>query len=112
MSVSIQVKWNGKKFPVEFQSVKELEATPVKELKAHIQRMTGADPATMRLQAFGGKIIFFRVQPSEFLKKKSLAAMNNDEMPLSVYGIRPGCFITLKIKEVKLRFELKKEKNN
>ncbi|KAI8096057.1 hypothetical protein BDF21DRAFT_407370 [Thamnidium elegans] len=80
MSVSIQVKWNGKKFPVEFQSVKELEVTPVKELKAHIQRITGADPATMRLQAFG-------------------AAMNNDEMPLSVYGVRPGCFITLKIKE-------------
>ncbi|GAA5798834.1 hypothetical protein EDC94DRAFT_397421 [Helicostylum pulchrum] len=80
MSVSIQIKWNGKKFPVEFQSVKELEVTPVKELKAHIQRMTGADPATMKLQAFGGD-------------------MNNDEMPLSVYGIRPGCFITLKIKE-------------
>lgn len=27
--------------------------------------------------------------------------MNNDELPLSVYGIRPGCFIFLKIKDVK-----------
>lgn len=58
MSVSIQVKWGRKKFPVEFHSVQDMEATPVKELKAHIQRMTGVDPSSMRLQAFGGISIF------------------------------------------------------
>lgn len=25
--------------------------------------------------------------------------MTNDDMPLSIYGIRPGCHINLKIKE-------------
>lgn len=54
MSANIQIKWNSKKFPIEFPSVKDLETTSVKDLKTHIQRMTGADPSTMRLQAFGG----------------------------------------------------------
>lgn len=26
-----------------------------------------------------------------------IAVMNNDDMPLSVYGLRPGCFISLKL---------------
>lgn len=55
MSAIIEVKWNGKKFPVEFQSVKELETTTVKHLKAYIQRMTGINANSIRLQAFGGK---------------------------------------------------------
>lgn len=26
-----------------------------------------------------------------------LALMNSDDMPLSIYGLRPGCYITLKL---------------
>jgi hypothetical protein len=56
MSAVIDVKWNGKKFPIEFRNARELETTTVKELKANIQRMTGiADTSLMRLIAFGGK---------------------------------------------------------
>ncbi len=55
MSAIIEVKWNGKKFPVEFQSVKDLETTTVKDLKSYIQRMTGINSNSLKLQAFGGK---------------------------------------------------------
>ncbi|KAI7896184.1 uncharacterized protein EV154DRAFT_492633 [Mucor mucedo] len=76
MSATIQIKWHHKKFPIEFASIKDLEATTVKDLKTHIQRLTGLEPSSMKLQAFG-------------------AFMTNDELPLSVYGIRPGCFVKL-----------------
>lgn len=66
MSAIIEVKWNGKKFPVEFQSIKELETTTVKHLKAYIQRMTGINANSIRLQAFGGK------RMREKIKKKSI----------------------------------------
>jgi hypothetical protein len=26
-----------------------------------------------------------------------VALMNNNELPLSVYGLRPGCFVTMKV---------------
>lgn len=54
MSATIEVKWNGKRFPVEFQTTKELETTSVRDFKLYIQRMTGVNPSTIRLQAFGG----------------------------------------------------------
>ncbi|RCH78614.1 hypothetical protein CU098_006797, partial [Rhizopus stolonifer] len=54
-----------------------LENTLVKELKQYCQRITGISPNQMKLNAFG-------------------ALMNNDELPISVYGLRPGCFVTLK----------------
>ena len=55
MTATIEIKWNGKRFPVEFHNVKELESTSVRNLKAHIQRMTGVDSSQIQLQAFGGK---------------------------------------------------------
>ncbi|CAO3657183.1 unnamed protein product [Mucor hiemalis] len=78
MSATIEVKWNGKRFPVEFQTTKELETTSVRDFKWYIQRMTGVNPSTIRLQAFG-------------------ALMNNDDMPLSIYGLRSGSFVTMKV---------------
>jgi hypothetical protein len=54
MSAILEVKWNGKRFPVEFQDAKELETTTVRDLKTCIQRMTGADPSCMNINAFGG----------------------------------------------------------
>ncbi|KAF1799512.1 hypothetical protein V8B55DRAFT_1590312 [Mucor lusitanicus] len=78
MSASLEIKWNGKRFPVEFSSVKELEQTTVKELKQICERITGVNPRDMKINAFG-------------------ALMNNDDMPLSVYGLRPGCYVTLKV---------------
>lgn len=57
MSAMIEVKWNGKQFPVEFASVRDLEKTTVKELKSNIQRVTGiSDTHSMKLNAFGGKL--------------------------------------------------------
>lgn len=29
--------------------------------------------------------------------QRAIALMNNDDMPLSVYGLRPGCYVTLKV---------------
>ncbi|KAI8880751.1 hypothetical protein K501DRAFT_157249, partial [Backusella circina FSU 941] len=79
-SVRIDVKWHNKKFPVEFSNQAELDATTVKQLKEYCQRMTGLETKEMKLSVFG-------------------AVMNNDNMPLNVYGIRPGCYITLKQKK-------------
>lgn len=56
MSATIQIKWHHKKFPIEFATVKDLETTAVKELKTHIQRLTGVDPSNMKLQVFGGML--------------------------------------------------------
>jgi hypothetical protein len=27
----------------------------------------------------------------------NVALMNNNDLPLSVYGLRPGCFVTMKV---------------
>lgn len=58
MSASLEIKWNGKRFPVEFSSVKELEQTTVKELKQICERITGVNPRDMKINAFGGKQCF------------------------------------------------------
>lgn len=55
---TIDVKWNGKRFPVEFRSTKELESTSVKDFKLAIQRVTGVNASVVKLQAFGGKCAF------------------------------------------------------
>ncbi|CAO0789878.1 unnamed protein product [Mucor circinelloides] len=78
MSANLEIKWNGKRFPIDFSSAKELEQTTVKELKQICGRITGVSPRDMKINAFG-------------------ALMNNDDMPLSVYGLRPGCYVTLKV---------------
>ncbi|CAO3649702.1 unnamed protein product [Mucor fragilis] len=82
MAANLEIKWNGKRFPVEFSSVKELEQTSVKQLKQICERITGVSPRDMKINAFG-------------------ALMNNDDMPLSVYGLRPGCYVTLKVSKHK-----------
>ncbi|KAL9539936.1 hypothetical protein MBANPS3_009981 [Mucor bainieri] len=82
MSANLEIKWNGKRFPVEFSSAKELQQTTVKELKQICERITGVNPKDMKINAFG-------------------ALMNNDDMPLSVYGLRPGCYVTLKVSKHK-----------
>lgn len=56
MSAILEVKWNGKRFPLEFESAQDLQQTTVKELKSLCQRITGADPSTMKINAFGGKV--------------------------------------------------------
>ncbi|CEP17025.1 hypothetical protein [Parasitella parasitica] len=78
MSANLDIKWNGKKFPIEFSSAKELQQTTVRELKNICERFTGVSPSDMKINAFG-------------------ALMNNDDMPLSIYGLRPGCYVTLKV---------------
>ncbi|KAI8975352.1 hypothetical protein BDF20DRAFT_822206 [Mycotypha africana] len=84
MSAILYVKWNGKRFPVEFTGTKELQDTTVRELKATCHHITGIDPKFMKINAFG-------------------AYMTQDDLPLSAYGLRSGCFITLKTM-VKYRF--------
>lgn len=56
MSAILEVKWNGKRFPLEFATSNELQQTTVKELKSLCERITGAEPSTMKINAFGGKI--------------------------------------------------------
>jgi hypothetical protein len=55
MSAILEIKWNGKRFPIEFRNAKELEGTSVKDLKSICQRITGVDPENMKINAFGGK---------------------------------------------------------
>jgi hypothetical protein len=55
MSVVIKVSWQGKKFPVEYNSVQELKQATVKDLKEYCSRMTGIDSHKINLLAFGGK---------------------------------------------------------
>lgn len=57
MSANLEIKWNGKKFPIEFSSVKELEQTTVKQLKNKCERITGVSAKDMKINAFGGKEI-------------------------------------------------------
>ncbi|KAI8637047.1 hypothetical protein BD408DRAFT_425214 [Parasitella parasitica] len=78
MAAHIEIKWNGKKFPIEFSSVKELQQTTVKELKSTCERITGVSPSDMKINAFG-------------------ALMNMDDLPLSAYGLQSGCYVTLKV---------------
>ncbi|KAI7899196.1 uncharacterized protein BX663DRAFT_521759 [Cokeromyces recurvatus] len=80
MSAVLQVKWNGKYFPLEFETTKQLEQTQVKELKSYCQRITGIHPSNMAIYAFG-------------------ALMNNDDLSLNVYGIRNGCYVILKTRK-------------
>lgn len=54
MSVVIKVSWQGKKFPVEYNSVQELKQATVKDLKEYCSRMTGIDSHKINLLAFGG----------------------------------------------------------
>ncbi|ORE02047.1 hypothetical protein BCV72DRAFT_339002 [Rhizopus microsporus var. microsporus] len=77
MSAFIEIKWHGKRFPIEFNSIDDLKRTTVKELKTYCSQMTGIEPDRIKLLVFG-------------------AVMNNDDMPLSIYGVRSRCSITLK----------------
>lgn len=57
MSPILEVKWNGKQFPIEFRNEKELERSTVKDVKSICQRITGVDPKYIKLYAFGGNKI-------------------------------------------------------
>lgn len=58
MSANLEIKWNGKRFPIDFSSAKELEQTTVKELKQICGRITGVSPRDMKINAFGGKLCY------------------------------------------------------
>jgi hypothetical protein len=99
-SVRIHVKWHNKKFPVEFSNQAELDATTVKQLKEYCQRMTGLETKEMKLSVFGGTYEASCIDKCILnIYYKYPAVMNNDSMSLNVYGIRPGCHVSLKQKK-------------
>ncbi|KAG1468097.1 hypothetical protein G6F56_004036 [Rhizopus delemar] len=77
MSAILKVFWQGKEFPVEYSNVQELYQATVKDLKGYCSRVTGIESHKINLLAFG-------------------AVMNNDDMQLKAYGIRPESRIMLR----------------
>lgn len=51
---TIEVKWQGRRFNVEFDD-SELETATVHDLKDKCQKITNIEPARMKLLAYGGK---------------------------------------------------------
>ncbi|KAI8348874.1 hypothetical protein BD560DRAFT_410522 [Blakeslea trispora] len=76
MSTRLNISWKGKKFFVEFNSLKELNNTTVGELKKSCQRVVGLDANLFDLFAFG-------------------ARMNSLELPLSAFDLQPSCTLLL-----------------
>lgn len=56
MSALIEIKWHGKRFPIEFNSIDDLKRTTVKELKTYCSQMTGIEPDRIKLLVFGGSV--------------------------------------------------------
>ncbi|KAI8976510.1 hypothetical protein BDB01DRAFT_838032 [Pilobolus umbonatus] len=75
MSVSIDIRYDGKQFPLEFENKQQLESTTVRELKELCEKVTGVHD--LKLSAFG-------------------VLMKHEDGPLKQYHIRPGCFIVMK----------------
>ncbi|CDH52022.1 predicted protein [Lichtheimia corymbifera JMRC:FSU:9682] len=72
---TIEVKWQGRRFNVEFDD-SELETATVHDLKDKCQKITNIEPARMKLLAYG-------------------AVMKNDSLSLNTYGIRSGSKVIL-----------------
>lgn len=51
---TIEVKWQGRRFNVEFDD-SELETATVHDLKDKCQKITNIEPSRMKLLAYGGK---------------------------------------------------------
>lgn len=51
---TIQVKWQSRRFNVEFDD-SELETATVHDLKDKCQKITNIEPSRMKLLAYGGK---------------------------------------------------------
>ncbi|CDS02996.1 hypothetical protein LRAMOSA00398 [Lichtheimia ramosa] len=72
---TIQVKWQSRRFNVEFDD-SELETATVHDLKDKCQKITNIEPSRMKLLAYG-------------------AVMKNDSLSLNTYGIRSGSKVIL-----------------
>lgn len=53
---TIEVKWQGRRFNVEFDD-SELETATVHDLKDKCQKITNIEPSRMKLLAYGGKLL-------------------------------------------------------
>ncbi|CAO3695430.1 unnamed protein product [Rhizopus stolonifer] len=92
MSAILKVFWKGKEFPVEYSNVQELYQATVKDLKEYCSRVTGIESHKINLLAFG-------------------AVMNNDDIQLKAYGIRPESQIMLRVKNIGQKGSNERESN-
>ncbi|KAI8333533.1 hypothetical protein BC941DRAFT_516041 [Chlamydoabsidia padenii] len=75
MRSQIEIKWQGRTFPVDINE-EDLDTCTVLDLKEKCHRFTGLPVENMKLLAYG-------------------AVMKNNNLPLGHYGIRPGAKLRL-----------------